>query len=161
VDAEQLGCLIDTYAAPLELYARQWCEDPADVVQSAFVRMIEQEQQPERPGAWLYRVVRNLAISRRRSTRRRQNHERSAVATLPDWFEPESGSGLDGEAATRALSELPVELREVVLSHLWGGLTFEEIGDLTATSSSTAHRRYSEGIRLLRKLLGVSCPTTN
>lgn len=157
VDAEELGLLIDTHAAALELFARQWCDDPADVVQAAFVRLIEQQPSPERPAAWLYRVVRNGALMQRRSIGRRRRHEIQCTALAPAWFEPSFGDGLDAVTAAQALQELPDVSREVVIARIWGGLTFEEIGELTGASSSTAHRRYLEGIDLLRKTLGVSC----
>jgi len=53
---------------------------------------------------------------------------------------------------------LPEETREIVIAHLWGGLSFGEIAGLIGRSSSTAHRRYLEGIEELRKHLGVPCP---
>ena len=60
--------------------------------------------------------------------------------------------------ATAALQRLPIEQRETLVAHLWGGLTFEQIGELTGVSSSTAHRRYLAGLESLRERLRVSCP---
>ena len=34
---------------------------------------------------------------------------------------------IDAGEATRLLAELPLELREVIVARLWGGLTFEEV----------------------------------
>ncbi len=152
-----MASLIETHASSLELFARHWCDDPADVVQGAFVRLIEQTEQPNRPAAWLYRVVRNAALMQRRSERRRRNHEGSHSGQTADWFEPSPGDGLDSVAATQALQEIADECREAVIARLWGGLTFEEIGEMTGTSSSTAHRRYLDGLDQLRTKLGVSC----
>jgi DNA-directed RNA polymerase specialized sigma24 family protein len=53
---------------------------------------------------------------------------------------------------------LPLEQRETLVAHLWGGLTFEQIGELTGVSSSTAHRRYLAGLSALRERLRVTCP---
>lgn len=157
MEAEELAGLIETYAAPLELYARQWCADPADVVQSAFIRLIEQDPPPDHPGPWLYRVVRNAALSQRRSDQRRHRHEADARQMTGSWFEPSLESGLDGEAATQALHQLADEQREVVIARLWGGLTFQQISQLMQVATSTAHRRYEDGICALRKHLGVPC----
>ena len=52
------------------------------------------------------------------------------------------------------MQQLPLEEREVMIAHLWGGLTFEEIADVMSTSSSSAHRLYSKGLTALRVLLG-------
>lgn len=158
MDRDQLARLIDGHAAALELYARQWCDDPIDVVQSAFVKLIEQSPMPDRPVCWLYRVVRNGAIDWQRRVRRRRDRESFVSRSHPGWFENEPADELDSQTATDALAELPGEQREAVVAHLWGGLTFDEIGELTETSSSTAHRRYAEGIDQLRKRLGIACP---
>ncbi len=157
MDPDELGQLIDVHSAALELYARQWCDDAPDVVQTAFVRLIEQEQTPTSTVAWLYRVVRNAALMQRRSDRRRQSLEARVSQMSPQWFVPSMGECLDSESATHALQEISEECREVVIARIWGKLTFDEISEITNTSSSTAHRRYLEGLDLLRKKLGVSC----
>lgn len=157
VAAELLARLLEEHSSALELYARQWSSSPADVVQEAFVRLARQSGTPASPAAWLFAVVRNLAISDRRASVRRARHE-SAAANGDGWFEPDPAGGLDASAATQALRQLPEETREIVIAHLWGGLSFGEIAGLIGRSSSTAHRRYLEGIEELRKHLGVPCP---
>jgi RNA polymerase sigma-70 factor (ECF subfamily) len=156
----QLGRCIDQYAGALLLFARQWCDCAEDVVQEAFVRLSSQSIWPDNIGAWLHRVVRNAAISAVRSARRRQRYEMEAAARRPAWFEP-ADTLLDAEAVTNALERLPIEEREVVVAHLWGGLSFGHIGDLTGTSSSTAHRRYLTALQSLRERLRVPCPRTS
>ncbi len=64
---------------------------------------------------------------------------------------------LDPETATAELQALPLEQREVIVAHLWGGLTFEQIAEVSGISSSTAHRHYRAGLTALRERLGVSC----
>jgi RNA polymerase sigma factor (sigma-70 family) len=155
---EVLGRLLDEHAAPLTLYARQWCTAPEDVVQEAFVKLVGQHRPPDKPVSWLYRVVRNGAISVARSALRRRRHEAAVAAQTPAWFAPNDSAVLDGETAAAALQALPLEQREVIVAHLWGGLTFEEVGALVGASSSTAHRWYLAGLAALRERLGVSCP---
>ncbi len=152
-----LGQLVDEHGPALVLYARQWCAAPEDVVQEAFLKLVTQRPLPSQPVAWLYRVVRNRAISAARAARRRQRHEGVAVRT-PAWFAPTEFGPLDAESATRALQTLPLEQREVIVAHLWGGLSFEQIGELAGCSSSTAHRWYLAGLTSLRERLGVPCP---
>ncbi len=108
--------------------------------------------------AWLYRVVRNGALAAARAERRRRRHETTAARRMSSWFLPTDAARLDGEAATTALQGLPIEQRETLVAHLWGGLTFEQIGALTGVSSSTAHRRYLAGLHALRERLHVPCP---
>jgi RNA polymerase sigma-70 factor (ECF subfamily) len=156
---ELLGRLVDEHAAALALYARQWCVAPEDVVQEAFLKLVTQKHPPEHPVPWLYRVVRNGALSAARAAKRRQRHEAIAAARVPAWFQTADGAALDAEAATTALQELPLEQREVIVAHLWGGLSFEQVAELAGCSSSTAHRWYVAGLTALREKLRLPCPT--
>lgn len=159
IDPDQLVRFLDDHAAALELYAAQWAESPADVVQEAFIKLAGQSPEPNRVLPWLYRVVRNAAISAARSAGRRRRHEQNAAARNADWFEENGHNPLDAETATRALRDLEESHREVVIARIWGGLSFEEIGEAFGVSSSTAHRRYESALQQLRKQLGESCPT--
>src|SRR5215469_14422766 len=149
--------LIDTHAAPLVLYARQWCGEPEDVVQEAFLKLVRQQRPPGDPVAWLYRVVRNGALDVAKMARRRQQRE-SASARPVRWFVEPEVDGLDAEAAVAALEHLVPEQREVIVAHHWGGLSFEQVATVIGCSASTAFRRYTAGVEVLRKRLGVTCP---
>src|SRR5438067_11933153 len=72
---EQLGELVDRHAAALVLYARQWCDCPEDVVQTAFLKLVRVRVPPDNLMPWLYRVVRNGAIDASRAPRRRPKYE--------------------------------------------------------------------------------------
>lgn len=147
--------LIDTRTAALVLYARQWCATPEDVVQEAFLKLVQVRIFPDDPVAWLFRVVRNAALDVAKSERRRKVRE--AVPPMT-WFVEPMIDGLDAEAATRALEQLPSEQREVIVARLWGGLTLEQVAVVAGCSISSVHRRYEAGLAQLRKVLGVSCP---
>ncbi len=154
---EELGRLVDGHAAALVLYARQWCPAPEDVVQEALLKLVRQRPPPDKPVPWLYRVVRNAAISQARSVFRRRRHETAAAARAPGWFVENDSALIDPATATAALEKLPPEQREVIVAHLWGGLTFEQIAGLVGTSPSTAHRWYVAGLATLRERLSA-CP---
>lgn len=160
-DPAALGELLDKQGPPLVLFARQWCEVPEDVVQEAFVQLVRQSRPPDNVLGWLYRVVRNGAISAGRSATRRRRHETRVAESHPLWFEPQREGGLDPEAAAAALSELAVADREVIVAYLWGGLSFAALGELIGVSASTAHRRYEAALAQLRERLGIACPVTN
>lgn len=156
--ANELAALVDRHAGALVLYARQWTDAPEDVVQTALLKLVRLGRPPENPVPWLYTVVRNAARDAQRSERRRSKYEARRAEHAPNWFDPDSASGMDGETATAALAELPDDVREIVIAHLWGGLTFEQIAATVGGSASTAYRRYVAGIAALRSTLGVSCP---
>ena len=158
MDPDHLGYLIDRYLPALVLYARQWCRAPEDVVQEAFIKLARQAEPPIHPVAWMYRAVRNRAISESRSERRRQNHEGRVAAGAAVVHTVRRPARLDALAATRA-SARPAGTREIIVAHLWGGLTFEQIAELTGGSAATCWRRYTAGLSALRKTMGAPCPT--
>lgn len=163
MDSDRLGQLLDRHAATLELFARQWCDTAEDVVQEAFLKLAGLRELPENPAAWLYRVVRNAAVDAGKAARRRRRHEATVSAAASGWFETETDSQLgeiDPDQAADELKSLPVDEREIIIAHLWGGLTFEQIAQVAGCSSSTAHRRYAQGLSTLRERLGVSCRKT-
>lgn len=153
-----LGRLYRRHAPALRLYARQWGDSAEDIVQEAFLRLARQSPPPERVLPWLYRVVRNEALLAHRSaTRRRQREQRASASEA--WFSSVEDH-LDAEEATRLLAELPLDLREIIIARIWGGLTFEEIARLVGCSLPTAHRRYQTGLTQLRERLEGRCNRT-
>jgi len=48
---------------------------------------------------------------------------------------------------------LPVAQREVVVLHIWGGLTFEEVAQAIGVSPNTAASRYRYALEKLRRLV--------
>ena len=156
---EQLAELVDHYGAALVLYARQWCDCPEDVVQNALMKLCRQRTPPDNLLPWLYRVVRNGAIDASRAARRRHRYEAAAADTAPKWFSPSyDPGGLDARAAALALADLPAETREIIVMHIWGGLTFEQIAQAVDSSAATCYRRYAAGLEVLRTRLGVESP---
>jgi RNA polymerase sigma-70 factor (ECF subfamily) len=151
-----LGDLLDRHGAALVLYARQFCRWPEDVVQDAFIQLARQSVVPDQPAAWLYRVVRNGALSTARADQRRRKHEGIASARSGAWFLAAEAARLDAQSAAEALAQLPLEERETIVAHLWGGLTFQEIAEIAGVSAATAHRRYESGLRTLRVRLEKS-----
>ena len=143
--------------AALVLYAQQWCDTPEDVVQQAFLLLVEQATAPDNPVGWLYRVVRNRAMDASRSSRRKVRRETAVAHRGEPWFETTAGERLDAVAATEALKRLPADQREVIVARLWGGLSFEEIAQLAGGSTSTVYRCYQRGLAALRERLGASC----
>src|SRR5205085_2028325 len=80
IEPDALGRLYDGHSAALVLYARSWCVGPEaeDVVQESFLSLAAQWFAPRDSVAWLYRTVRNRAISVSRSRGRRRRRETMA-----------------------------------------------------------------------------------
>ena len=162
MEPEQLGAWIDRLSGPLVLFARQWTDAPEDAVQDAFIALSAQTPAPDDPAAWLFRTVRNRAVNAGIAGRRRVRREREAAARTPPWFVPDSaaaaGPAIDPESARDALARLPDRQREVIVAHLWGGLTFDQVAAVVGGSGSSAHRIYHAGLHSLREFLGVAPP---
>lgn len=163
VTPELLGCLLDEHGGALALFAAQWTENADDCVQEALIELAAQQRLPASPIAWLYRVVRNRAISHFRSTRRRERREQLALRLRPraaPGRESTAPAEPESEQLASALAALPDEIREVIVARTWGELNFEQIAELTGCSTSTAHRRYEAGLTALRERLLSICPTS-
>ena len=156
VTAEILMRLLDEHGSALVLYAQQWCDAPEDVVQEAVLRLVRQPAAPENLAAWMFHVVRNLAMNASRAAQRRARHEAAAGGGRESWFAASPDDRLDAAAATEALSHLPMEQRETIVARLWGELSFEEIAKLTGSSISSVHRWYHQGLAALRERLGAT-----
>ena len=138
--------ILDENLPGLVLYARQWAAGFAeDVVQEAFVRLLQENPVPQSPKAWLYRVVRNLAIDHARKA----NRTTSLSDLELDWFEAADDS-LD---VTESLRKLDDGGREIVVSKIWGDLTFREIAELTGRPISSVHHDYQQGLAQLKEIL--------
>ena len=99
-----------------------------------------------------------------------QGHQCRAKPAPPQAAGRPGGRRSNGEAfalpeqadearlAAAALESLPQQQRELVVAHIWGGLTFEQIGHLMGISGSTAHRQYHESLAAIRKRLSLPCP---
>ncbi|WP_425395777.1 RNA polymerase sigma factor [Aeoliella sp.] len=151
-----LGELLDCHGSALALYAAQWTSAADDCLQEALVKLAAEDPPPERPVAWLYTVVRRLAVNHSRSERRRHQREQSA---WQQRLEARPAQG-DQRELLDAVASLPAELRELVVLKTWGGLTFEEMAEVLRVPSSTLHRKYREALDRLRMLWEVPCPGT-
>jgi RNA polymerase sigma-70 factor (ECF subfamily) len=155
LEPKVLGRLYRQHAPALRLYARQWGEGSEDLVQEAFVRLAQQSRPPAPVLPWLYCVIRNQALADYRGAIRRRQREAQRSdrkSTSIAWF-ADVDDQLDAQEATRLLGELSLELREVIVARLWGGLTFAEIAELVGCSLPTAQRRYQTGLTELRERL--------
>lgn len=159
--AQIVGPLLTQHAAKLVLYARQLCNEPEDAVQQAFIDLATLSQLPDEPIAWLYRCVRNKALTTRRSKSRRIKHEQAAAQQRSTWFRESPEDRLDATDVAEQLQFLESTEREVVVAHLWGGLTFRQVGTLLGVSGSTAFRQYENALRALRERMSQECTTNN
>lgn len=153
---------VETYLGTARLVALQWVDasDLADdLVQDAFVALYELWKKsgklPERPFAWLCRVMRNRAISERRQRLRRRAREHRIAEEHP-WFtesEHDLRMSMDPSDMKTILKNLDTEQREIVILKIWGDLTWDEMSQIFGQPKSTIHRHWLETLTKLREML--------
>lgn len=154
--ADRLARLLTEHAAALALFAAQWTDAADDCVQEALIRLAGQTPWPDNAVAWLYRVVKNQAISQARRGSRRRRHEELAARLRQEVAET-SESLVDVATLAAALENLEPTQREVLVAKVWGKLTLEQIAEVVGGSKSAVHRRYEAALAALREKLGVTC----
>lgn len=148
-------------APRLVLYARQFVDsvaDAEDVVQMAFVRWWHRYPDGDRSQVpLLYAAVRTISLDLRRKDMRRILREAKSDVFVESENEPFFDATVErrerAEIVAEAMRGLPEEQREVVTLHLWGGLTFAQIAQMTGVSINTVAGRYRYALAALQRKL--------
>jgi RNA polymerase sigma factor (sigma-70 family) len=142
----------------LLLIARSIGEPAEDAVQEAFVRLAVQPELPQDPVAWLVRVLRNQLLGWHREGTRRRRREQARAAEQSWLAESPMGMGDEWSSLeiTHQLQQLHDADRQIIVMHLWGELTFQQIADILGRSRSTVHRQYQRALAELRSLCSPS-----
>jgi RNA polymerase sigma factor (sigma-70 family) len=129
-----------------------------DVVHDVFCKFIESREKFKLSGSlksFLATCVVNLARDKLRARQSQPHGLDEAAASALDTKDPEHHA-IFGEQArnlNRAIAQLALEQREVIMLHLRGGMKFREIAGLQGISINTAKSRYRYGLGKLRTLL--------
>src|SRR5215472_15566719 len=138
-DNDGIRVLYEQHARGLATYACSFLSDFAtaeDVVHQVFQRLLHGDIELRNPPVpYLYTAVRNATID---CLRKRPRN----VALDDDWFKNTTVSHEAVVLLQSALREIPGEQREVVVMHVWGQLTFDEIAAALDISPKTAASRY-------------------
>jgi RNA polymerase sigma-70 factor (ECF subfamily) len=158
-EKEAYGILMDRYRDRFGRYATHLLGDryeAEDVLQDTFVRgyrFLGQCQEPDRFGAWLFRILVNRCRTAHGSRRR------NGIARLEDEPNiPARGTPTDQVAwqdeIQRALARLPSEQREAFLLKYVEELSYEEMETITGAGISALKMRTKRACERLRELLG-------
>lgn len=161
IDSEQLSALFEAYSDALLLYARAWLPEHAaqDAVQVAFTRLMSCARPPIDASPWLFRTVRNEAITRLRRKGRRARHKERIAAHRSMWFESRNEDLIDARLAQDILMTLEPSQREVVALRIWGQMSLREIAEIVGAPLTTVHSRYKTALAAIRKKMDPSCKT--
>jgi RNA polymerase sigma-70 factor, ECF subfamily len=153
----EIRSLYERHAKALVAYACSFGLDFAsaqDTVQQLFLKLLSGVAIPEhlRPG-YFYRAVRNTSLNALR--------DRSKADPLEEntsWLVHREGKRELEVTLQAALRQLPEEQREVVVMHIWGGMTLLEIAETTAASPNTVAARYRYALEKLRAAFDIQKP---
>ena len=157
--AVDLAALYDAYAGPLFRYLLTMLgepEDTADALQDVFLGILRRPRgrRIENLQAYLFRAARNQALMILRSRKHRRQE-------MPDgafsWVDVQACEPHLRELAIdlqRAVCQLPLAQREVIVLRLGEGLTFQKIASILSIRPNTAASRYRLALARLRALLG-------
>ncbi|MFC1587093.1 RNA polymerase sigma factor [Planctomycetota bacterium] len=118
-----------------------------DIVQQTFVnvyRAILRGQRPKVLSAYLYSAARHETLKRIRS----ESREVEARQAWGELQKEQKSAGMEfKDTATRhifeALRGLPLEQAEVILLHVFAGLTFQEVAAVQKAPLKTCYKRYT------------------
>jgi RNA polymerase sigma-70 factor (ECF subfamily) len=132
------------------------CPDRAeDAVQQAFVRLYKRKSRSVGdPAAYVFMAVRNAAIDQ---IRKRKRDQRTASCIYDEALGAPAGADGPGpetaalrnerqRAVRDAVERLEDQQREVIVMKVYGGLTFEQIGQVLGAPLSTVASRYRRGL---------------
>ncbi len=120
-----------------------------DALQDTLVALLQEGPKAAKiraPRAWLFTVLRRKALAYRKTEPTSLAREFSASVNA------DQSARLMLEEALRRLTALD---QEIILLHLWEGLTFEAIADILVMPRNTVLSRYARAIQQLRVFFDV------
>ena len=150
--------LIAVMERPLLYYAMTLTgsQDSAlDVLQDVWMKVfrgIAKLKDPESLRSWLYSITHGIAVDR---IRKSYSREQAEQVKLDEFQEAEEPSFSEEDAATihRALSEIGVKHREVLVLHFLEDLSMAEIAKVVGCTEGTVKSRIHYAKRAMKKAL--------
>jgi RNA polymerase sigma-70 factor (ECF subfamily) len=137
-------------------------EEAKDIIQEAFMKaytaLTVQYDEPKcrtlAIRAWLFRIVRHIALNKIRSSQRRQKTVESMVQQQPDIKTSDTGynRSMDNHLAG-ALENLGPEDRELVTLRFIDDLSYAEIVSVVGMTESAIRGKIYRALRKLRKMM--------
>ena len=138
------------------LYDKSVAEDVVHDVFVTFIRSCGKLRLTKSMKGYLATCIANAARNRNKAGQRRQSASLELVASIGSDSNRPDFSAMFGEQSQRlagALSQLPYQQREVLLLHLYSGVTFRTIARAEGESINTVQGRYRRGLDKLRSFL--------
>jgi RNA polymerase sigma-70 factor (ECF subfamily) len=135
-------------------------QDAQDMVQEAYLRAFKffDSFHGVDGRAWLFTIVRNTCytwLHQNRADEKRTAFDEEIHTIDSETFNPATLAlrSADHQILTRALDELPVEFREVVVLRDLEGFSYKEIADIANVPTGTVMSRLARARERLKKIL--------
>ncbi|HET6882391.1 MAG TPA: sigma-70 family RNA polymerase sigma factor [Pirellulales bacterium] len=151
--------LVQEMEQPLLYYVAKLLRDEnqaLDVMQEVWLRAFRQIKSLTQPGslrAWLYRMAYGLAIDRVRQERARRRLEEVKSEMLDEAASPPEFGREDAAAVHRALDELELAHREVLVLQFLEDMSIADIASVLDCPPGTVKSRLHYAKRALREAL--------
>ena len=158
--------LVRRFELPLLQYATRIIGDrerARDVVQETFVQLqrAPRERVDPAPAKWLFTVCRNRALNVCRKERRMMYVE-GEILESREAAEPAPFEGIEhkeaGDFLLRILATLPPRQQEVLQLKFQNDLSYQEIADITHTSSGSVGVLIHTALKTLRTRYAAAAP---
>jgi RNA polymerase sigma-70 factor (ECF subfamily) len=150
--------LIAVMERPLLYYATSLTGNPdsaLDVLQEVWIRAFRGIRKLKDPGSlrsWLYSITHGIAVDRIRKNYSREQAEKVQFEELEEAAEP-SFAQEDAAAIHRALSQIGLRHREVLVLHFLEDLSLAEIAAVVGCSEGTVRSRIHYAKRAMKEIL--------
>ncbi len=159
--------LVSKYLKPVYNFAFRLSQnesDASDITQETFIKAwknLKRFDKEKKFLTWILTIARNTFIDKSRKKSpllfgeletNNENYEDNLedTAELPDEILERNELS---EELDKALGELPIKYRDIILLHDGNDLTFEEISEITKEPMNTIKSRYRRGLIILKKIL--------
>jgi RNA polymerase sigma-70 factor (ECF subfamily) len=153
-DAQAFAQIVQRYAGFVYATCLRIVGDPAraeDLSQETFFRLMRRPHEVNQNlGGWLHRTATHLAVDALRSESSRKRRE---IAYTRDFDRDASSWAELSPCVDQALSELPEELRTLLVRHFLLGRTQAQLAEENELSPATISRRMHQGLEELRQRL--------
>jgi RNA polymerase sigma-70 factor (ECF subfamily) len=161
-DEDAFSLLFARYRGPITSYLYRLVGNRAEaesLAQETFLRVLQKADRydyPKRFSTWFYTIARNLATDFLKKKRAVvpddfQSLSESVLGPAPASAEEEVASSEELAQLARALQDLPLTYREVVVLRALQQLSYREIAGIVGCPESTARSRMDYGLEYLRK----------
>lgn len=170
-DHEAFNKLVGRWQGPIHRFAFRYfgcADDASEITQQTFIRAyhkLDTLDEPSRFSSWIYRIANNLCLDELKRAGRRKSRslevlKKATGTSRAGSVKQDDGTTGNGERDLlrneavvllhKALLQLPVEQRVVVIMKEYEGLKFREIAEILDEPENTIKSRMYYGLSSLR-----------